>query len=391
MVSLLLSACCGKEIIEPEPYVTVATKPAQLVGLTTVTLHGSFSAVNTEITEAGFSVGISPDMDYGVIATINGEGGFSATLDDLTIDTQYYFKAYVVANGQRFEGQVLSFRTSSPDLLNGKKWIELPSYSLGAGQVAKAYYTTMKDANYGRNYSILYDKGKRLALWVAFPMNKDVHLGTISRPDPDPWAFDTSGYIPQSAQPNVIRNTYGNYAVDNFDRGHQIASADRNGSLAAMIQTFFVTNITPQHRNLNQGVWTGLETAIRNVANGASVPSQDTLYVVTGPLIPSAPTFVADNSGANVVVPGGYFKVILWSKYNTGGSRSYNSIGFLFEENYASNQTQSTYPNYAKSVSYVEGITGYEFFGNLGLPEPQMATIKSTSKWSDFSNRNNNP
>lgn len=394
MVWLLLTTCGGKEVVEPDepkPSVTVTTLPAQLVNSMTVTLYGSFSDANTDITEAGFHVGTSPDMDYGVVATINADGSFFATLSDLNIDAQYYFSAFVMAGGKRFEGQVLSFRTAPLDRIAGKDWIELPAYSLGSGQVAKAYYTTMKDASYGRNYSILFDMDKRLALWVAFPMNKNVHLGSISRPNPDPWAFDASGDIPQSAQPNVIRNTYGNYSTDNFDRGHQIASADRNGSLLAMIQTFFVTNLTPQHKNLNQGAWAGLETAIRNVANGASVPSQDTLYIVTGPLIPSSPTFVADNGGANVLIPGGYFKVILWSKYNGNEPRSYNSIGFLFTENYASGATQGTYPNYDESVSYIESVTGYEFFVNLGLPESQMSAIKSTSSWTTFTNRSNNP
>ncbi len=282
------------------------------------------------------------------------------------------------------------FKTDTP--LAGKTWIELPDKISGDGLRGKAYHTTMKDNKTGRNYSVLFDMSEKLALWVAYPINKNVHLGSISRNEN--WQYDDSGDIPISAQPNIISGTYGTYDTDHMDRGHQIASADRNGTLSAMHQTYMTTNVTPQYNKLNQGAWVGLETAIRTLAVNTTV-NQDTLYVVTGPLLNSAaPRYINDKSNRPCRVPDGYFKVILWSKYDSGtASRKYDSVGFIWPQNYADNQNQGAYVNFQTSVSAVEQETGYTFFGNIdGLASAQLSTVKSsTTTWNSFANRSTNP
>ncbi len=295
------------------------------------------------------------------------------------------------------------FETDTP--LVGKSWIELPDVISGDGMRGKAYYAVMKDDKRARNYSILFDMSERLSLWVAYPLNRNLHLGT-GRPDPDPWRYDTDGDIPISAQPNVISGTYGDYTKDNMSRGHQIPNADRNalkGDVAkqfidAVYQTFVMTNVTPQKQNgFNQSVWSSLEGAIRSVANDASTPDQDTLYIVTGPLLSSDPIYtfidghpgyIKDKSNKDCRVPDGYFKVILWSKYYAG-ERKYDSVGFMFENKAYPSGTSYTTGQF--SVSDVEEETGFNFFENLGLSASEMSAIKSTATWSSFTNRNTNP
>ncbi len=281
-----------------------------------------------------------------------------------------------------------NFKTDVP--LLGKKWLELPDKIFGAGLRGKAYHAVMKDGREARNYSILYDEAEKLSLWVAFPMNRNLHLGSGRD---EKWQYDTEGDIPTSAQPNVISNTYGTYSADNMDRGHQIANADRNGSTPACDQTYMMTNMTPQYKWLNQGKWEGLESAIRVVANASTTPDQDTLYVVTGPLLNADnPKYINDNSGKACRVPDGYFKIILWSKYDSPSSRRYNSVGFIWPVNYAADaKNKDQFTEFQTSVGAVEDETGFSFFDNLGLDAATMSAIKSTSTWSSFTNRNNNP
>ncbi|WP_115718484.1 DNA/RNA non-specific endonuclease [Gallaecimonas mangrovi] len=93
-------------------------------------------------------------------------------------------------------------------------------------------------------------------------------------------------------------------AVLATDRGHQVPlAAFSNTSDWAM--TNYLSNITPQSSNLNQGPWEALESAVRDFAR----TGQD-VYVVTGPLyewyfgtLPEA-----DESHT---IPSGYFKVVM--------------------------------------------------------------------------------
>lgn len=49
------------------------------------------------------------------------------------------------------------------------------------------------------------------------------------------------------------------YKGSGFDRGHMVPRSDMNRSLVAIVNTFFLTNMTPQYPNVNQGVWARLE------------------------------------------------------------------------------------------------------------------------------------
>lgn len=388
-VSAILFCGCsnnGKYVSENPAEITVTTGSAE-ISVTGAILRGAVFGDTKAVTEAGFDYGTDENLDNHAAGSIK-DAALSAHITGLKPATTYYYRAYAAAGKKRQEGQVRTFRTSSdPDKLAGKKWLELPLYQADGEHIAKAYFSTMKDGSSGRNYSMFYDTEKLLALWVAFPMNKETHLGSVSRPKPDPWDYDRSGDIPIGFQPEITDGTYGNYSVDKYDRGHQIASADRNGSPDAMKQTFMVTNVTPQFNNLNQQIWSGLEDGIRRVAESTSV-GRDTLYVITGPILdPAAPKTVKDRAGKDCAVPNGYFKVVLWSKYGVSdGRRSYDSVGFMFE-NRAYSEGKNGYPQFAVSVSEIERQTGLTFFNNLGLSPAEMTALKAASSWSEFQNR----
>lgn len=373
-----LVSCDDKTPSEiPAGDITVMTAPAK-VALPEVTLPGFFTGSPTDVTSAGFMWGLAQnELTQNAEAVITGND-FSATITigEEGYNTTYYYRGYVVSKGKTILcPETKSFSTDHGDKLQGKKWLELPVYTVADGQVAKTYYSTFNGNVNGRSYSILYDPDCVLSLWVAFPMNKDIHLGSLST-SYSSWAYDND--IPAVSQA-YLNNSYVETA---YERGHQIARADRNCTTNAIRQTYISTNSTPQLSGFNGGIWGSLESAIRNVVKNNSL-SRDTLYVVTGPMMSASPQMAHDKDGKECPIPEKYFKVVLWSKYVSDDERSYDMIGFIMENK----SGQSGYENYALSVGEVEKETGFAFFGNLGLGAAETTALKNTSSWREFSTR----
>lgn len=230
----------------------------------------------------------------------------------------------------------------------GPGWLELPSIAESDG--VEFHSHDMAQSGYsGRNYSFLYDSNHLVSHWVAYPLNPEL-IGSGDRKDD--WGYDPD--VPQEDQPVLFRGFSGS---PGFDRGHQLPSADRLNK-ASNAQTFYFTNITPQLRNFNQGIWASFEGRVREWA-----ASSDTMYVVTGCTLDNSIGTAYDNNGREVTVPGAYFKALLWyNSHSTYGSR-YVAAGFYLEHrNYS--QTALTQDMYM-SIDELEELTGIDFFVNL--------------------------
>ncbi len=154
-----------------------------------------------------------------------------------------------------------------------------------------------------RSYTYRYDTERKVARWVAYPLNAAL-IGSGTRGDG--WAPDSS--IPEKYQPVLYKGfPYGS----GYDRGHQIPSADRLEPMANQ-QTFTFTNATPQLHDFNGGIWAEFEKLVRTWAKRS-----DTLYVVTG-IIPGD-EFLPDNDNGLVNIPSAYYKTVLRRSYDKRG------------------------------------------------------------------------
>ena len=183
-------------------------------------------------------------------------------------------------------------------------WAEVPDFKENANYQYVTHYALLNNKTI-RNYSICFDKTKKAALWVAYPIHNAYLKGSGERTDR--WAFDP--IIPQSYQADCTLRSYGG----SYDRGHQLPSADRLGTDEMNAQTFYMSNMTPQLNRLNQDMWAKLETKVR--ANNCS----DTLYVVTGAYFGAGATTTTDGARNTVPVPTNYFKVLLRTKSGKTG------------------------------------------------------------------------
>ena len=236
-------------------------------------------------------------------------------------------------------------------------WLELPAVTEQEG-TAFVYHMTDIDGQTKRNYSMLYDAARRIALWVAYPLCHE-YMGNGRTDD---WGFDPK--IPDRYEPVLYRG----WPEGGFDRGHQIPSGSRNANTDMNRQTFYFTNMTAQNSRFNQGLWASLENRVRGFASVC-----DTLYVVTGPIfdsdVPEDSRWTEDNNGNMVAVPDGYFKVLLQYEVSTA---EYYSVAFVYENrDYGRSNPEASD---MCSVSEVEEMTGYIFFNNL--PQSVAGSIK---------------
>lgn len=230
-------------------------------------------------------------------------------------------------------------------------WPELPAEKVSTDYQYATHYVTVNGKKI-RSYSLCFDKNNKAALWVAYPMHA-VYDGSVGRSDE--WGFDP--YITQTNQANCVSRSYGG----NYDRGHQIPSADRDATFEMNAQTFYMSNMTPQLDRLNQDMWAKLETKVRN--NICS----DTLYVVTGAYFGAGATTTTDGAGNIVAIPTNYFKILLRTKSGNSGKSialcsdsELISIGFWVDHKAYGNIEPPT--TICTSVADIEAKTGFSFF-----------------------------
>jgi endonuclease G len=191
-------------------------------------------------------------------------------------------------------------------------------------------------------FSLLYNEEHEQASWVAYELTKEETNKLYDR---------TDKFIPD---PKVKTGTANNsdYAGSGYDRGHLAPAADMGWSLASMTESFYFSNMSPQTKEFNRGIWKKLEELVRTWA-----VENNSIYVVTGPILkPGLPTI-----GINKVsIPEQYYKVILdFSQPELKG------IGFIM----ANAGSKEALQSFAVPIETVEQYTGIDFFPSLSKEE----------------------
>lgn len=238
------------------------------------------------------------------------------------------------------------------------KWMELPK--VADEKNFHIHTAPIGETNY-RNYSFTYDPDNLVASWVAYPLCDLYTKNTAKRSDS--WLQDP--FV--STQANVLAGGSYAFSSNGYDRGHQIASADRLASSVMNQQTFYWTNVTPQLSNFNQNIWEKLEEQVREWSKASN--GTDTLYVVTGCMVGENSRKLSDHDGRQVAVPDAYFKALL--RLSKG---EYLGAGFYLEHK---NYSDKKFENYSCSLKELEEKTGLSFFANL--PAETAAGVKAAS------------
>jgi endonuclease G len=150
------------------------------------------------------------------------------------------------------------------------------------------------------------------------------------------------------------------YRNSGFDRGHMAPAADMKWSHKAMRESFYFSNICPQNRKMNSGIWNTLEQKSRTWSS-----TKGTLCIVSGPVIRENLRRLGKN---RVAIPAQFYKVIC-----TLSDNKYRGIAFLLENREYRNTPLHTV---AIPVDSLEAVTGIDFFPLL--PDRQEEEMEST-------------
>ena len=354
------------------------------------TLQGSFSGATGTILETGFYWGTSEGSltnELYVDSAAGAAGSFSGTLESLSHETTYWYRAYVReynASTSSYDyryGSIRSFTTPAAGQYVAAGWLELPA-AAGNEDYIGTFYGSGGETGPWRNYSYNYSSTWYASLWVAYPLTAAHTTGSASTSS---WRYNPA--IPSASQVNIITNSYPSmYNAGDYSRGHQIPNADRKSDETMNLQTYYSTNQTPQLQySFNDSIWGSLEGAVRSLT-----ASTDTVYVVTGPAYRKAGgseaiTYLtgADGKNANpasLAVPNYYWKALLKVKRSGGAIISASAIGFWME--HKAYGGSAVYSDYAVSVRQIEEWTGFNLFANL--PADLQATAEVNTSWTAF-------
>lgn len=214
------------------------------------------------------------------------------------------------------------------------------------------------------NFCIEWDCNRKAQRWTAYRWDIDNTVdNNIGRTEA--WAEDTD-------IPSQYRSTLSNHSSNGYDRGHMIASEDRQCSANANSQTFLLSNMHPQYNKFNgksnnvSYVWLNLEQRLRNLykAWNKTYNSKDTLYIVKGGTIAEGQIIEIKKT---LPVPKYFFVALLYKKANVNiGYKGYRAIGYWIEHTNGTNTADGTALNsYCVSIDELELKTGIDFFCNL--------------------------
>jgi endonuclease G len=242
-------------------------------------------------------------------------------------------------------------------------------------------------------FALQYAKPLHSALWAVQRLdaqNLDETKATREREK-----FRPDGFLPAGLTPSPDR-----FSNSGYDRGHLAPAADFKENPAGMSQSFYTSNIVPQHPDNNRHIWARLEKNTR-----AWAMQKGQVYVITGPVFfaggrPFTPQgwlsldkkkvkyvieeydhqeteVVKDENGRKkrvkkkkvppeaIAVPSHMYKVIYDPKANT-------AIAFVIPN---TSVPENALPQYATTVAEVERVTSLRFFPDL--PFEQQRALKT--------------
>ena len=185
-------------------------------------------------------------------------------------------------------------------------------------------------------YVLRHDKDLRTGLWVSYKLtDKDI----ANAYDADGKKKDRVNCFRQDPRMGESETAIkSDYDEPIFDQGHLANDADIKDDLTEQINTYVLSNMSPQYCRFNRGIWLSLEELGREW-----VEKYKTVYITSGAIFDfnkrdarerdeSAGRMGSRNQKARVAIPSAYYKIFLRQN-----GKQWHSIAFLLEHSNAKN------------------------------------------------------
>jgi endonuclease G len=190
-------------------------------------------------------------------------------------------------------------------------------------------------------YSLSYMEQYEQPEWVCYKLTKEMlRRPNVPRSD---W-FNVDPMITTGSAKHF------DYKGSGYTRGHIAPAGDMSFDQTAMEESFFMSNMMPQLRAVNNGIWRELEEQTRDWTF-----QNNEVYIVSGPYFGKNPKFFKKHK---IAIPDAFYKIIFdVSKPTLKG------IAFLIPHE----KSEKPLQGYAMTIDSLESITGINFFKNLYL------------------------
>lgn len=204
------------------------------------------------------------------------------------------------------------------------------------------------------SYTSCIDTEYNLPIWVSHHINADALVNVYNK---------RRSYYPKDPQYPSLESSA--YKKTGYDHGHLAPAADFVWSREAYNQSFYMTNMAPQHACFNRKGWCHLEGTVRKWAE--ENPAND-FYIVSGAVTTEFIDTICLSDVSRIYVPKYFYKVIMI----LGPDNDPESIGYIIP-----NQDVDNYSihNFAVTVDSVEILTRLDFFSFL--PKAAQETAES--------------
>lgn len=199
-------------------------------------------------------------------------------------------------------------------------------------------------------YVVAYDQKAKIPVWSSYTLIPQNALGCVPRSN----AFVADSSVPNSA-------TTKDYVGSRYDKGHNVPNGDMSFDQEAELESFLMTNMSPQAPSFNRGIWKLLETSVRGWTVGLNQPF--TIYA--GNVYKLSNITIGDG----VVVPHAMYKIVI--NNSTG-----QTVGWMFPHT-------PPYPNLGNDLTkFRMPITQIEHIAGVKFAFPKNAVeLKTGSEW----------
>ncbi|HEY6143683.1 MAG TPA: DNA/RNA non-specific endonuclease [Flavobacterium sp.] len=207
-----------------------------------------------------------------------------------------------------------------------------------------------------KHYFLSYSEEHEQAEWAAYYLTaQSRYQGHYERP-----------YFKQDPLVDTESAHWNNYKNTGYDKGHLVPAADMRFSEEAYNETFYTSNVAPQNKAFNAGIWNRLEQKIRYWADKYTA-----LFIVTGSILHDDLVTIGEEE---VSVPDYFFKLIVRVE-NDG----LNMISFLVPNQ----KSDAPLYTFATTIDAIEQITGIDFNQKLSdRIEEKIEKELSYKEWS---------
>nr|WP_299487639.1 DNA/RNA non-specific endonuclease [uncultured Allomuricauda sp.] len=206
-----------------------------------------------------------------------------------------------------------------------------------------------------QHFMLSYSEPHEQAEWVAYKLSKS-HLTYDDRKRP---------YFIEDPKIRTKSADWRNYKGSGYDRGHLCPAGDRRFSEQAYNETFYTSNIVPQDKHFNAGIWNRLEQKVRYWCK-----KYGDLSIITGGVLANGLEEIGEE---DVDVPNAFYKIV----YRKDGN-SVKVLCFLIPHKESSAPLKS----FLVPIDELEEMTSINFFEKQSMDWQKKVEEKvDASNW----------